>query len=146
MVSQSCLNTQLAPRILMTTESVGGVWRYSLSLSIELAKHGAKIWLATMGSLPSEEQKQEAAAVPNLTLVSSEFALEWVPEPWRDVERSADWLRELASTFDLDLIHLNGYSQAAYSLGRPVVVVAHSCVLSWWRAVRGDAPGEEWAE
>jgi glycosyltransferase involved in cell wall biosynthesis len=36
---------------------------------------------------------------------------------------------------------LNGYVHAALDWRAPVLVVAHSCVLSWWRAVKGeDAP------
>jgi glycogen(starch) synthase len=42
-----------------------------------------------------------------------------------------------------DLVHLNGYAHAALPWRPPVLVVAHSCVLSWWRAVhRCDAPPE----
>jgi glycosyltransferase involved in cell wall biosynthesis len=35
------------------------------------------------------------------------------------------------------VVHLNGYCHAALPWRAPPVVVAHSCVLSWWRAVLG---------
>jgi hypothetical protein len=39
-----------------------------------------------------------------------------------------------------DVVHLNGFVHAALAWSAPVVVVAHSDVISWWRAVRGGAP------
>ena len=35
---------------------------------------------------------------------------------------------------------LNAYVHAALPFGRPVLVVAHSCVTSWWRAVHETDP------
>src|SRR5690606_14127548 len=46
--------------------------------------------------------------------------------------------------FQPDLIHLNDYSQANLDWERPVIVVGHSCVCSWFDHVRGHAPGPEW--
>src|SRR5581483_1351257 len=79
-------------------------------------------------------------------LAESDFALEWMANPWKDVEAAGKWLMDLASAFRPDIIHLNGYSHANLPWSRPVVVVGHSCVFSWWKAVHGCAPGEEWAE
>jgi glycosyltransferase involved in cell wall biosynthesis len=130
----------------MTADAVGGVWRYSLDLIQGLVANGAEVLLATMGPRPSEDQRQQIAAIPNVTLAESEFALEWMPEPWADVDASAAWLLRLADDFRTDVIHLNGYSHAALPWRRPVAVVAHSCVFSWWRAVHGCAPGSDWEE
>ncbi len=44
------------------------------------------------------------------------------------------------------MIHLNGYAHASLPWKKPVAVVAHSCVYSWWGAVYGSAPGTDWAE
>jgi hypothetical protein len=49
----------------MTTDAVGGVWNYALYLANALAEYGVSFDLATMGPLPSESQKQEAAALAN---------------------------------------------------------------------------------
>jgi glycosyltransferase involved in cell wall biosynthesis len=43
-----------------------------------------------------------------------------------------------------DVVHLNGYCHAALPWRVPALVVAHSCVLSWWRAVKGTAAPPEW--
>jgi glycosyltransferase involved in cell wall biosynthesis len=75
------------------------------------------------------------------------FALEWEPNCWADVDASGHWLLELDSEFHADLVHLNGYAHAALSWSKPVLVVAHSCVYSWWRNVLdGTPPHPDWAE
>jgi glycogen synthase len=133
-------------RVLMTADAVGGVWQYSIDLVTGLAHRGVHALLATMGPRPSEEQRRQARAIPNLALAESEFALEWMPDPWRDVDAAAEWLLDLQANFGADVIHLNGYAHAALNWHKPVIVVAHSCVYSWWRAVHGIAAGTEWSE
>jgi glycogen synthase len=135
-----------ALHILMTTDAVGGVWQYSIDLSASLAARGAQVTLATLGPPPSSSQKQQAAQVSRLKLIESDFALEWMPNRWQEVDASAHWLLQLASELRPDVIHLNGYSNAALGWGRPVLVTAHSCVYSWWHAVHDCAPGDEWLE
>jgi glycogen synthase len=39
-----------------------------------------------------------------------------------------------------DVVHLNGYVHAALPWKAPVLVAAHSCVLSWWKAVKAEPP------
>jgi glycosyltransferase involved in cell wall biosynthesis len=58
---------------------------------------------------------------------------------------AAEWLLELADDEHVDIVHLNAYAPAAAPFGVPVVVVAHSCVLSWHMAVRGRPAGTEWS-
>lgn len=139
-------STEQPLRILMTTDAVGGVWRYSLDLINGLAVQGAQVLLATMGPRPSSDQRKQIASIPNVTLVESDYALEWTPNPWADVDAAAEWLLGLADTFLADVVHLNGYAHAALPWRRPVVIVAHSCVSSWWRAVHACTPGVEWEE
>src|SRR6059058_5946721 len=79
-------------RILMTADTVGGVWTYCLELAASLATSGIEILLATMGKRPSAEQRAEAAQLENLTLVESEFRLEWMDEPGHDLALAGQWL------------------------------------------------------
>jgi glycosyltransferase involved in cell wall biosynthesis len=106
---------------------------------MELARaakpHGLRFTLATMGDLPREAQRREAAEAGNVTLIASSFKLEWMDDPWRDVERAGNWLLNLEKQLKPDVIHLNGYCHGALPWSAPVMVVAHSCVLSWWEAV-----------
>jgi glycogen synthase len=126
-------------RILMTADTVGGVFGYALELGRVLSEHDIELVLATMGPLPNAEQRERAEAIPGVTLLSRPYRLEWMDDPWSDVSRGARWLLELASSYQPDLVHINGYAHGALSFGVPTVVAAHSCVLSWWRAVKGEA-------
>ncbi len=133
-------------RILMTADAVGGVWQYSIDLIRELSRHGVHVLLATLGPRASEEQRRQALDIPGLRLAESDFALEWMTDAWADVDTSGEWLLDLATDFAPDVIHLNGYAHAALDWRAPTLVVAHSCVLSWWRAVHGVEPGTDWDE
>lgn len=133
-------------KILMTADAAGGVWQYTVDLVAGLVRHGAEVLVATMGPRPSPEQKAQLIALREVTIEESDYALEWMPSPWKDVDQAGQWLLDLQSAFDADLIHLNGYSHANLPWHRPVVVVGHSCVYSWWRAVHGLAPDSEWTE
>jgi glycosyltransferase involved in cell wall biosynthesis len=131
----------------MTTDAVGGVWRYSVDLTNELIARGVDVLLACLGPLPSAKQKTDIGSLPPARLVALDCALEWMEQPWADVDRSAEWLQQLAREFQPDVLHLNGYSYAGADYGAPVLVVAHSCVRSWWRAVHQcQPPADEWAE
>ena len=125
-------------RVLMTADTVGGVWTYSLELVRALRPFGVEVALATMGEPLTPGQRAEAAGIE---IHESRYRLEWMEDPWRDVAAAGEWLRALEIRLRPDVIHLNGYVHAALNWGAPVLVVAHSCVLSWWRAVKGeDAP------
>lgn len=128
----------------MTADAVGGVWTYALELGAQLSARGIDIVLATMGPRPSERQVEDAAAIARLRLVSSDYRLEWMADPWSDVTRAGPWLLELAKRERVDVVHLNGYVHAALQWRVPVISVAHSCVCSWWQAVHGHAPPAEW--
>jgi glycosyltransferase involved in cell wall biosynthesis len=122
----------------MTADAVGGVWTYALELAAAL---GADVHLAVMGPAPDAARRAQAADVPGVTLHHGDFRLEWMDEPWDDVARAGEWLARLGRRLAPDVVHLNGYAHGALSWRAPAVVVAHSCVCSWWRAVRGgDAP------
>ena len=98
-------------KILMTTDTVGGVWVYSLELCKALQKYGVQVHLAAMGQWPSEEQEKEAARLPNVLLYKSDYKLEWMQDPWDDVERARKWINSIYHTVLPDLVHLNNYAQ-----------------------------------
>lgn len=131
-------------KLLMTADAVGGVWSYALELARALAPGGVEVVLATMGPLPSGAQREETARHRNVRLETSEYRLEWMDDPWTDVERAGEWLLALERRERPDLVHLNGYMHAALPWQAPVCVVAHSCSCSWWRAVKHEAAPESW--
>ncbi|TIQ36175.1 MAG: glycosyltransferase family 4 protein [Mesorhizobium sp.] len=131
-------------RVLMTTDAVGGVWRYSLDLARELAARGDTIVLAGLGPEPSPEQAQEAQAFA--TLAWLETPPDWMTRDESDLERLPDELNALAAACAVDLVHLNAPAQAAgLDLLCPIVVVSHSCVVTWLHAVRSQVVAADWA-
>jgi glycosyltransferase involved in cell wall biosynthesis len=125
-------------RVLMTADTVGGVFSYAIELASALAAGGAQIALATLGGPLSPGQQRAALAIPGLSLFASDYQLEWMDDPWDDVARSGEWLLDLERKLRPDVVHLASYAHAARGFVAPTIVVAHSCVLSWWDAVLGD--------
>jgi glycogen synthase len=139
--------TESGPRrVLMTADAVGGVWQYALQLAEGLAAHGVTVTLATMGPRPTDDQRSAALGVPGLQLAESDYCLEWADDPWSDVERAGAWLLKLEAQTRPDIVHVNGYAHGALPWAAPALVVAHSCVCSWWTAVRGGAAPAGWDE
>src|SRR5215217_9067912 len=131
-------------KILMTADTVGGVWTYALEVADALAPHDIEVELATMGRPLDHDQRAELARSAVAGLHESAFALEWEDDPWEDVDRAGRWLLELEERVAPDLVHLNGYAHGSLPWTAPAVVVAHSCVLSWWEAVRGEQAPATW--
>src|SRR4051794_6602958 len=131
-------------KVLMTTDAVGGVWTYSLELAAALAPHGVEMHLATMGPVPGRERYREIRGSAVVGLHVSSFALEWERDPWDDVEAAGSWLQGLEALVEPDLVHLNGYAHGTLPWSAPVVAVAHSDVLSWWAAVKGEPAPASW--
>lgn len=134
----------LPRKILMTGDAIGGVWTYALELASSLEPYGIEVNLALMGGPLSAPRRAEASQIPNLNIFKSDYKLEWMQDCWDEVKKAGYWLRHLEERLSPDVIHLNGYSHAALSWNAPTVVVAHSCVLSWWEAVRTGVPPLEW--
>ena len=127
-------------RVLMTADAVGGVWPYSLDLASALHRRGVEVTIAVSGPAPGDAQRSAAVGIARLAV--GDYRLEWMDEPWEDVQRAGRWLLDLERAFRPDVVHLNGYCHAPLPWRAPAVVVAHSCVCSWWRSVHGiEAPG-----
>src|SRR3954451_10979936 len=82
-------------RILMTADTVGGVWQYSLELAQALIAAGHDVVLATMGGMPSRDQCREAAAISGLELHARPYKLLWMADCWTDVDAASHWLLDL---------------------------------------------------
>jgi glycosyltransferase involved in cell wall biosynthesis len=129
----------------MTVDTVGGVWTYAVELARALRAHDVTITFASMGAPLTREQRAQVDTLPNVRVAESTYRLEWMDSPWEDLQRAGEWLLELEARERPDVVHLNGYAHGALSWSAPVCVVAHSCVLSWWRAVRGEDAPPTWA-
>lgn len=130
--------------ILMTTDTVGGVWAFTMELARALSPHGVRVHLAAMGGFPSADQRREAAEAGSVSLYESDLKLEWMADPWEDLARGGEWLLTLRDRIRPDLVHLNTFAHGSLDWGLPLMVTGHSCVLSWWRAVKGEPAPPRW--
>jgi glycosyltransferase involved in cell wall biosynthesis len=131
-------------KVLMTTDPIGGVWHYTLELCAALSSHHVQVCLATLGGEPSRAQRAQLARLAGVTLHPSSFRLEWMANPWEDLELAGQWLLSLERETGADIVHLNHLVHADLPWRAPVVSVGHSCVLSWWAAVRREEVPAEW--
>jgi glycogen synthase len=130
--------------VLMTADTIGGVWHYSIELARGLAAHRVRTVLATMGRPLTAQQRSAASAIPGLQIQESRYRLEWMPDADRDIRRAGEWLLALERRFSPDIVHVNGYAHGSLPWKAPCLVVAHSCVLSWWLFVKGMPAPREW--
>jgi glycosyltransferase involved in cell wall biosynthesis len=127
-------------RILLTTDTVGGVLTYSAQVAAALEAAGDEVVVATMG--PRLGRRQRESLPPRVH--ESDFRLEWMEDPWDHVAAAGEWLLRLAAKEQPDVVHLCSYAHGTLPLAAPKVLVAHSCVLSWWRAVHGAEAPPAW--
>lgn len=130
--------------VLMTTDTVGGVWTYALELADAMAPTGVEVVLATMGRPMNRQQRREVSGSAVAEVHESTFALEWMDDPWVEVELAGEWLVALEHETEPDVVHLNGFVHATLPWRAPALVVAHSCVVTWWEAVHHQRAPAQW--
>jgi glycosyltransferase involved in cell wall biosynthesis len=131
-------------RLFMTTDAVGGVWRYSVTLAAELARGGMAVRLGVIGPRPSRDQRDEVAAVTGLECRMVDAPLDWAADG-PALRPGARAIADAAGAWGADLVHLNQPAFAGWRYPAPVATVAHSCVETWWRGTHGGAAPAAWA-
>lgn len=123
----------------MTADAVGGVWTYCLDLANGLASAGLETTLVVLGPSPAPDQIVDAAAVPGLSLIDSGLPLDWTADGPAEVAQAARSVQALAADGGADLIHLNSPILAADGgFSAPVLGACHSCLATWWSAVKTE--------
>jgi glycosyltransferase involved in cell wall biosynthesis len=142
-MTASAQSSAAVRKILMTIDAAGGVWRYGMDLAAGLRPFGFETVFACFGPLPTAAQVAEAEALGALRIC--EAPLDWMVENEAALRDVPDLIAEMARSENVDLIHLNLPSQAAcLNVRKPVVVTAHSCVCTWFEAVRGHGIPNNW--
>lgn len=125
-------------RILMTLDAVGGVWIYTLALARALKAEGMTVGLLGFGpepSVPARAQAEELGPV-----YWSGEPLDWQVTGPEALAAVPGVIRSACREFRPDVLQVSSATQAArLELGVPVVVVAHSCLATWFRSVRNSA-------
>jgi glycosyltransferase involved in cell wall biosynthesis len=98
---------------------------------------GVETALAVMGPSPSTKQREDAA---DFRLIDTGLALEWLDTDRSALARAGDALARLADEERADLVQTSSAALLAEAdFAQPCVAVQHSCVASWWAAVK-DTP------
>ncbi len=126
--------------VLLTTDVVGGVWDFSWILADELIRLGNRVTLLAFGR-PSRAQRRQAAAA-GADLLDAPLKLEWMQGSADDLRAAQILATRLVDDIGVDVVHANQYALAQVDAGVPVVLTAHSDVLSWrkWN-LRGGEDG-----
>ena len=139
-------------RVLMTTDTIGGVWTFTKELTTELLQSGCDVTLVSFGRPPSPSQRSwcETAAQSYGKFFRHEFSS--IPLEWMDNNREAyssgePLLLHIAHEFGPDIFLSSQFCFGALPLDVPRIVVAHSDVLTWADACReGPLQPSEWLE
>lgn len=131
-------------RVLMTTDTVGGVWTYTTELTAGLLQRGAAVALVTVGRAPGAAQtkwleRNRARWNGSFRWEMSVAPLEWMSNNQRAFLDLAPQVLRLAQDFGADLLHSNQFCFGALPVPAPRLVVAHSDVHSWAAACRGKS-------
>jgi glycosyltransferase involved in cell wall biosynthesis len=86
---------------------------------------------------------QDLANISDLNVEVTDLALEWMDPEGADTGRAREVLLQLAERARPDVVHLNSYREARFEWPAPVLLVAHSCVMSWWQACFEHVPDDE---
>ena len=132
-------------RILLTTDALGGVWHYTLALATGLAAAGCDCHVAVLGPAPSPAQRAQARQA-GIDLSETGLPLDWTAPSPAGMAATAASLAQRAAASRADLVHLHTPALVPFAWPAPVVAVAHSCVGTWWDAVRGGPlpPDLQW--
>ena len=134
-------------RILMTSDTVGGVWSFTCELVTGLLEAGAAIMLISVGPRPNLDQRRWTDQMKDrwsncFAFESLDAPLEWMPENELAFCGASDALIQFSRQFGADLIHSNQFCFGALDLDIPKIITAHSDVLSWGKACRSEGMEE----
>lgn len=130
-------------RVLMTTDTLGGVWTFSRELAAGLLRNRCPVALVSFGRKPSHDQQAWLEQFAQqwgdrFHYEASEIPLEWMPDNAGTYSDAAPVLMKLAREFAPGLFLTNQFCFGTLPLDIPKVVVAHSDVFSWAEQCRDD--------
>ena len=128
--------------VLVTTDTLSGVWSYTQELVTGLASRGVRVTLVSLGDIPLPQQTAWMDDLAGLEYRPTAFRLDWMQEGEHDLKDSEAYLTALVKEIKPDLLHFNQVCYGNLPVHTPRVVVAHGDLISWWKAVYGHEPKE----
>jgi glycogen synthase len=126
--------------VLVTTDTLSGVWTYTRELVSGLVSRGLRVTLVSLGEVPLPEQTSWMDNLHGLDYRPTAFRLEWMQEGEQDYKESAAYLKAVVEEIQPDVLHLNQFCYGDLPVDVPRVVVAHGDLITWWLAVHGHEP------
>ena len=126
--------------VLVTTDTLSGVWIYTRELVTGLINRGWRVTLVSFGDIPLSYQTKWMDTLQNLDYRPTAFRLDWMQEGQQDFEDSSRYLSSLVRELKPDLLHLNQLCHGALTADVPRIVVAHGDLITWWLGVHGREP------
>lgn len=131
-------------RVLLTTDTVGGLWTHTLELTKGLLERGHVVILVSFGGTATAEHLGWCRSITeqfaeSFSYIFSSLPLEWMQENHSFYEDAVVFLQTIVERFDPDLFHSNQFCFGFTEWGIPILVAAHSDVLSWARACTPNA-------
>ena len=126
-------------RVMLTSDSSGDVWRYSLELARGLARARIEPVLAVLGPAPATARMAEAAAIAGLHVILTGLPADHAVANEAELREAGAALAGLAARLRADTVHLHTPALAAeVPWPVPVVAVAHADVGTWWKATQRE--------
>jgi glycosyltransferase involved in cell wall biosynthesis len=123
--------------ILITADTVGGVWTYTRELVTGLVARDIRVTLVSFGGILAPAQTAWLERLSGVTYYPTGFRLEWMQDATSDIADSTRYLRSIIRESKPDLLHLSQYCYGSLDVAQPRIVVAHSDVMSWNEVVHG---------
>jgi hypothetical protein len=93
--------------ILVTCDTLTGIWTYTRELVTGLITSGVRVTLVSFGEIPLPHQTAWMESLHGLDYRPTAFRLEWMQEGESDTPDSARYLQSLVRELKPDLLHLN---------------------------------------
>jgi glycogen(starch) synthase len=128
--------------VLVTTDTLTGVWAFTRELVTGLVSSGATVTLVSFGEIPLPQQTAWMDNLHGLDYRPTAFRLEWMQEGEQDLEDCFRYVESVIRDVAPDVLHTSQFCLGSLPTSMPRVVVARKDLISWWRAVHGHDPRE----
>lgn len=126
--------------VLVTTDTLTGVWTYTRELVTGLIGRGVRVTLVSFGEIPLPQHTSWMENLPQLDYRPTAFRLDWMQQAEQDLRDSSSYLTSVVHEVQPDLVHSNHMCYGNLAVRIPRIVVAHQDLISWWKAVHGREP------
>src|SRR4051812_43153599 len=100
-------------RVLVTADTVGGVWTYTRELVTGLAQRGVEVVLVSFGEIPNAAQSDWLDGLKNVDYRATAFKLEWMQDSLDDLRASSGFLMDVVRETKPSLLHFSQYFYGA---------------------------------